>query len=294
MSFYQNPFPTTDVDRHALWDMLVARDTQAFAAQNWEQVANDFIEAGFMGINARFRSNPDSWQIAYPKLSAYRDDWLNQARTSAAIEWDEDPERAMYEATTLRDIEIVGNSALLHKKFNGSVRKKDGGSTVLNWQTLYCCRKVDEVWKIASFVGYLPHPMGHPAERSGPAKALPEGATQHTTAGPYSPVLQVTTGQLVVVSGQAALDENGNIVGQTVEEQTRLTLKNCQQQLETAGCTLQDVFKANVYLKDLDDWAKMNQVYRTFFSEPYPTRTAVQTGLLMTLLVEIELWAVKK
>ena len=126
MNFYQNPFPSSDADRHALWEMLVARDTRAFAEQSWEQVANDFIEEGFMGINGRFRSNPDSWRIAYHKLSAYRDDWLEQARKSAAIAWAEDPERAMYEATTLRDIEIVGDSALLHKKFDGSVSQKDG------------------------------------------------------------------------------------------------------------------------------------------------------------------------
>ena len=294
MSFYQNPFSPTDADRHALWEMLVARDTRAFVAQDWGQVAGDFVESGFMGINARFRSNPDSWQLTFPELSAYRDDWLKQGREFAAVAWDEDPERAMYEATTLRDIEIVGDSALLHKKFDGSIRKQDGSTDTLNWQTLYRCRKVDGSWKIAGFVGYLPHPMGHSVEQSSPAKVLPTNASQHTTAGPYSPVLLVNPGQLVVVSGQAALDKDGNIVGQTVEEQTQLTLENCQWQLESAGCSLRDVFKVNVYLKDLDDWAKMNQLYKTFFSEPYPVRTAVQTGLLMTLLVEVEMWAVKK
>ena len=76
--------------------------------------------------------------------------------------------------------------------------------------------------------------MGHPVERSGPAKILPEGATQHTTAGPYSPVLQVAPGQLVVVSGQASLDENGNIVGQNdgradsaYPEKLPTTARNC-------------------------------------------------------------------
>ena len=294
MSFYQNPFPTTDSDRHEIWEMLVARDTRAFVMQDWEQVAGDFIEEGFMGINARLRSNPDSWQLTYPKLSAYRDDWLRQGQEFAKVAWDEDPERAMYEATTLRDIEIAGDSALLHKKFDGSIRKKDGGMDTLNWQTLYRCRKVNGSWKITGFVGYLPHPMGNAADRPAPVKALPVRASQHTTAGPYSPVLQINPGQLVVVSGQAALDKDGNIVGQTVEEQTQLTLENCQWQLRSAGCSLEDVFKVNVYLKDLDDWAKMNQVYKTFFTEPYPVRTAVQTGLLMTMRVEIELWAVKK
>ena len=175
MSFYQNPFPATNADRHALWEMLVARDTRAFVAQDWEAVAGDFIAAGFMGLNARFRSNPDSWLLTYPELSAYRDDWLRQAREFADGEWDEDPERAVYEATTLRDIEIVGDSALLHKKFDGSIRKKDGSQDVLRWQTLYRCRRVDGTWKIAGFVGYLPHPMGFSPERSAPDKVLPRG-----------------------------------------------------------------------------------------------------------------------
>ena len=293
MSFYQNPFPTTDPDRHAIWEMLVANDTQAFAAQNWNQVADDFAEAGFTGINARFRGNPDSWHLSYPNLSAYREDWLRQAREFAETGWAEDPEQALYEATTLRDIEIVDDCALLHKKFDGSIRKKDGSSVTLNWQTLYQCRKIDGHWKISSFVGYLPHPMGSSAEPFASGKVLP---SHHTTPtpGPYSSVMLVNPGQLVVVSGQAALDKDGNIVGQTIEEQTQLALENCRRQLASAGCVFHDVFKANVYLKDLDDWAKMNHVYKTFFSEPYPVRTTVQTGLLMTLLVEIERWAVKK
>lgn len=294
MSFYHNPFSTADADRHALWEMVVARDTRAFVAQDWNLVAGDFITEGFTGINARYRANPDSWQLTYPTLSAYRDDWLAQAQKFASSEWDEDAERALYEATTLRDIEIMGDSALLHKKFDGAIRKKDGSKASLRWQTLYRCRKVEGVWRIAGFVGYLPHPAGQAPEPAPPAKVMPAGARQYSTPGPYSPVLVVNPGQLVVVSGQVALDKDGNIVGQTIEEQMQLTLENCQRQLEGAGCTMQDVFKANVYLKDLNDWAVMNQVFRSFFLEPYPARTVVQVGLLMTLLVEVELWAVKR
>ena len=127
-----------------------------------------------------------------------------------------------------------------------------------------------------------------------PAKSLPAGATQHVTAGPYSPVLIVSPGQLVVISGQAAIDAGGKVVGETIEEQTRFTLENCRQQLATAGCTFADVFKVNAYLTDLAEWPRFNAVYREFMPEPRPVRTAVQTGLLMTLKVEIEMWAVKK
>jgi 2-iminobutanoate/2-iminopropanoate deaminase len=153
---------------------------------------------------------------------------------------------------------------------------------------------VEGKWKISGFVGYLLHPMGSSRESLPAGKAVPVGASQHKTAGPYSPVLTVSPGQLVVISGQAAIDNEGNVIGDTIEEQTRVTLDNCRTQLQTAGVDLKDVFKVNVYLTDLDNWPRFNEIYQTYFPEPLPVRTAVQTPLLMTLLVEIEMWAVKK
>ncbi len=292
MSIYQNPFPN-DPDRHAIWEMLVERDIHAFVEADWSMVADDFVETGFMGIDGRGLSNPDGWRINFADLESYRAEWLKQARISADTKWAEDPERAINEATTLRDIEIAGDCALAHKKFDGRIRQKDGNFTVLNWQTLYRCRKVDGTWKIAGFTGYLPHPMGTGRSPELAAKAQPSGAEQHATAGPYSPVLQINPGQLVVISGQAAIDPEGKVIGDTIEEQTRTTLENCRRQLETAGCGLADVFKVSIYMTDLDLWPRMNEVYKTFFPEPRPVRTAVGTSLLMTLLIEIEMWAVK-
>lgn len=49
---------------------------------------------------------------------------------------------------------------MARKKFDGTIRKADGGVETLNWQTLYFCRREDGVWRISGFVGYLPHPMG--------------------------------------------------------------------------------------------------------------------------------------
>jgi 2-iminobutanoate/2-iminopropanoate deaminase len=126
------------------------------------------------------------------------------------------------------------------------------------------------------------------------AKRVPVGATQHTTAGPYSPVLEIQADRLVVISGQVALDPEGNIVGDTIEEQTRATLANCRRQLETAGCTFEDVFKVNAYMADLDDWDRFNAVYMEIFPEPRPVRTTVGAKLLRTFLIEIEMWAVKR
>ena len=58
------------------------------------------------------------------------------------------------------EIEINGDIAIAHKKFDGEIKLSDGGKDVLNWQTLYFCRKVEGVWKLTGFAGYLPYPMG--------------------------------------------------------------------------------------------------------------------------------------
>lgn len=290
---YQNPFPTTDPDRHYLWEMLVKRDIIAYCNQDWSMVSDDFIEENFMGIDGRGKSNPDSWKINFPDLESYKQEWLTQAADTARTKWAEDHEKAIYEATNLRDIEIHGTSALLHKKFNGSIKKVDGTTVTLNWQTLYRCRKIGNQWKIAGFTGYLPYPMGHTGQAEFIGKRMPQGASQHVTAGPYSPVLQVQPGQIVVISGQAAIDNQGNVVGDTIEEQTHYTIQNCIKQLQQGGADINEVFKVNVYLTDLANWPRFNEVYKTYFKEPMPVRTAVQTPLLYTFLVEIEMWAVK-
>lgn len=124
-------------------------------------------------------------------------------------------------------------------------------------------------------------------------KKVPENAGQHVTAGPYSPVLEVAADKIVVISGQVSVDKEGNVVGGDIETQTRYTLESCQRQLASAGCSLADVFKANVFLADLADWERMNVVYMEMVPEPRPVRTAVQAGLLPGYLVEIEMWAAK-
>ncbi len=129
---------------------------------------------------------------------------------------------------------------------------------------------------------------------TGAAKRVPAGATQHSTAGPYSPVLEIQADRLVVISGQVAVDPQGNIVGDTIEEQTRATLANCGRQLESAGCSFADVFKVNAYMTDLNDWNRFNAVYMEMIPEPRPVRTTVGAKLLRTFLIEIEMWAAKR
>ena len=87
--------------------------------------------------------NPDDWRISFPTLEAYRDDWIRQAKESQKLDYAEDVLDGIHRATSLTEIEINGDIAIAHKKFDGEIRLTDGGKDVLNWQTLYFCRKVD-------------------------------------------------------------------------------------------------------------------------------------------------------
>lgn len=157
---FKNPFPVSDTARRSIWDMLVTRDIEAFLAADWSRVAPDFVEDGFIGIDARKLANPGQWQLAFPTLAAYRDEWLNQAMDFAGQTFAEDPRTAIFATTTLEDIEINGDMALARKIFDGSLKKADGTFDIMRWQTLYCCRLHEGRWKISGFTGYLPNPMG--------------------------------------------------------------------------------------------------------------------------------------
>jgi len=158
MPHFTNPFPK-DADRGAIWTMLVTRDIDAFIAGDWSMVEGDFIADGFLGLNAAASGNPDSWRIGFPTLEAYRDEWLRQAAATKATAFAEDPRAAIYRATNLMHIDVSGDIAVAHKKFDGTIAKADGTRDVLNWQTLYFCRKVDGRWRLTGFVGYMPYPM---------------------------------------------------------------------------------------------------------------------------------------
>ena len=112
----------------------------------------------------------------------------------------------------------------------------------------------------------------------------PEGVA--TPQAPYSPV--VVSGDLVVTAGQVAHDENGSIVGDAIEEQARQVFENVGRCLAAAGCSFADVIKVNVFLADFADFAQYNDVYREYFSPPYPARTTVQAGLGPGLRLEVE------
>ncbi len=104
-------------------------------------------------------------------------------------------------------------------------------------------------------------------------------------AGAYSP--GVRTANLLFVSGQTPRNPaTGQIVGTTIEEQTRVTLENVERILRAGGAQLADVVSVTVYLADENDWGAFDALYRTVFSPPYPTR-AVVGAQLRGILVEI-------
>lgn len=159
MIYDKNPFPEGDADRHALWEMLVRRDFDAFLTQDWSLVADDFAEDRFFGMHAHFLNDADSWRLQFPDLQSYRDEWLRQAKETATLTLAEPLREALFRVTNMRDIDLDGDRAVLHKKFNGSIAKADGSALRLNWQTLYFCSKINGNWKITGFVGYMPHPL---------------------------------------------------------------------------------------------------------------------------------------
>lgn len=110
---------------------------------------------------------------------------------------------------------------------------------------------------------------------------------------PLSPGIRV--GNLVFTSGQTGgRDRKTGQSLTTIEEQTRETLEKLQIVLQTAGASLRDVVKTTVFLTRAADFAKMNEVYRSFFPVDPPGRSTVEVSALMgpDLLVEIEAVAV--
>jgi 2-iminobutanoate/2-iminopropanoate deaminase len=109
--------------------------------------------------------------------------------------------------------------------------------------------------------------------------------------GPYSQAIR--SGNLVFASGQIPLDpDTGQIVEGDAARQTARVLHNLSAVLEAAGSSLQQVLKTTVYLKDLTDFAQMNEVYAQFFAACPPARSTVEVARLpRNVLVEIDVIA---
>ncbi len=111
--------------------------------------------------------------------------------------------------------------------------------------------------------------------------------------GPYSQAVQ--TGNLLFISGQLPIDPaTGKFAGETVEEQTKQSLKNMGEILKEAGMNFSNVIKTTVLLADIKDFVAMNSVYAEFFSKDFPARAAFEVANLpLGARVEIEAVASK-
>ncbi len=109
--------------------------------------------------------------------------------------------------------------------------------------------------------------------------------------GPYSQAIKCNG--FLFVSGQVALDpQTGEFVGADVRQQTERVLENLKGILEAAGASFHQVVKTTVFLKDMNDFAAMNEVYARYFGAAPPARSTVQAARLpKDALVEIELIA---
>lgn len=110
--------------------------------------------------------------------------------------------------------------------------------------------------------------------------------------GPYSQAVQA--GNTVYVSGQLPIDPaTGAFAGEDIRAQTRQSLTNIRSILEAVGADMSKVVKTTMLLKNIADFAAMNEVYAEFFAAPYPARAAFQVAALpKDALVEIECVAV--
>ena len=113
--------------------------------------------------------------------------------------------------------------------------------------------------------------------------------TEHAPAaiGPY--VQAIDLGNLVLTSGQIPVNPTTGDIPTDIVAQARQSLENIKAIIEQAGLTVADIVKTTVFVKDLNDFAAVNNIYAEYFTEPYPARSAFAVDKLPKgVLVEIE------
>ena len=110
---------------------------------------------------------------------------------------------------------------------------------------------------------------------------------------PYKVAQAYRVGDLIFVSGQASIDDGGNIVGVgDFEAQARQTYKNLDRVLEAGGSDRSKIVKMNVYIKDMDNFGTIMSLREQYFTPPYPAETLVEVSALALPELEIEIEAV--
>jgi len=115
----------------------------------------------------------------------------------------------------------------------------------------------------------------------------PDKADKNFSTGAYS--AGVAIDGWLYVSGQGPVDfASGKFVLGDIEQETHLTLHNVKRICEAAGCSMDDIVKCTVHLRDINDFDRYNAVYATYFTNIKPARTTVQSGLGHGIKVEID------
>lgn len=109
---------------------------------------------------------------------------------------------------------------------------------------------------------------------------------------PFSPAMQA--GQYVFISGQASVDENGTIISDSFERECRRSFDNLGKILKGTGLAFKDVIQVRNYVGRQEDLTAFNEIYREYFSEPFPVRTTLIGCLGTVLKFEVEAIAYKE
>jgi 2-iminobutanoate/2-iminopropanoate deaminase len=136
--------------------------------------------------------------------------------------------------------------------------------------------------------------LDRPSNAQSGTKNTVESADAPKAIGPYSQAI-IANG-FIFTAGQVGADpKTGTLVEGGIEAQTEQVLKNIEAVLKASGCSLDDVVKTTVFLADLNDFAKMNEIYAKRFKMPFPARSTVQVARLpRDAKIEIEAVAVHR
>ena len=105
--------------------------------------------------------------------------------------------------------------------------------------------------------------------------------------GPYSQA--IISGNMLFTSGQIPINPETGEIPEGVEAQARQALTNVKNLIEASGGSMDKVVKTGVFIKDMNDFAKINEIYAEFFTEPYPARSCVEVARLpKDVLLEVE------
>lgn len=114
----------------------------------------------------------------------------------------------------------------------------------------------------------------------------PKNDAMPTSHLPFSPATKV--GNLLFVSGQASVDSEGKIISDTFEAEVTRSFENLKAILGAAGSSVEHVVQTRNYVRDPENLATFNELYRGFFTSPYPARTTLTNCLPETLQFELE------